>query len=95
MLLDVLPVVGDAGGRDDRISQDLEADLAAQVVWDVPLLWVEYTEHVTSRLYSGSDVTAATLVSGRFFYSMGAFINHTFIHQFIEVAEINVHSYGK
>ena len=38
VFLDVLPVVGDAGGRDDRVAQDLEADLTAEIVGNVPLL---------------------------------------------------------
>ena len=38
VLLDVLAVVGDAGGRDDGVLEDLEADLAAEEVRHVALL---------------------------------------------------------
>lgn len=38
MFLDVLPVVGDAAGRDAGLSHQLKTDLPAQVVRDVPLL---------------------------------------------------------
>jgi hypothetical protein len=38
MFLNILLLVCDAAGRDDRFVQDLEADLAAQVVWHVSLL---------------------------------------------------------
>ena len=50
VLLDVLPVVGDAGRRDDRVPQDLEADLAAQVVGHVPLLQADAVPTVTAEL---------------------------------------------
>lgn len=38
VFLDVLPVVGDPAGRDARLAHQLETDLPAQVVGDVPLL---------------------------------------------------------
>lgn len=38
MFLDVLPVVGDAAGRDAGLSHQLKTDLPAQVVRNVPLL---------------------------------------------------------
>lgn len=38
MLLNVLPVVGDAAGRDAGLSHQLKTDLPTQVVRDVPLL---------------------------------------------------------
>lgn len=38
MFLNVLPVVGDAAGRDAGLPHQLETDLPAQVVRDVPLL---------------------------------------------------------
>lgn len=49
VFLDVLPVVGDPAGRDARLAHQLETDLPAQVVGDVPLLAREKQSGLVGR----------------------------------------------